>query len=151
MRPPDVSIAGQAITSSSADTTQNEPGQAAPEPARDAILPRSLRLTMMTAPLAAAVALGSLVGSINASAGRKFLTESQQRSGDWVDPAQLCDIDRNPSRLIFAEQLGCRAPVGLLPRNRHTPAFGQAISAAFDLRSTDENDPYLYRCTCGTL
>jgi hypothetical protein len=24
-----------------------------------------------------------------------------------------------------------------------------AISAAFDLRSTDESDPYLYRCTCG--
>jgi len=54
-----LSIAGQAITSSSADTAQNEPGQAAPEPARDAILPRSLRLTIMTAPLAAAVALGS--------------------------------------------------------------------------------------------
>ena len=65
-------VTGQAITSSSADTAQDEPGQAAPEPARDAILPRSLRLTTMAAPLAAAVALGSLVGSITAGGVTQF-------------------------------------------------------------------------------
>jgi hypothetical protein len=56
---------GHAITSSSADTAKDEPGQAAPEPARDAILPRSLRLAM-AAPLAAAAALGSFLGSLTA-------------------------------------------------------------------------------------
>jgi hypothetical protein len=55
--------AGQAMTSSSADTAKDEPGQAAPEPTRHAILPRSLRLTVMAAPLAAAAALGSFLGS----------------------------------------------------------------------------------------
>ena len=65
-------VTGQAITSSSADTAQDEPGQAAPEPARDAILPRSLRLATMAAPLAAAVALGSLVGSITAGGVTQF-------------------------------------------------------------------------------
>jgi hypothetical protein len=59
--------AGQAITSSSADIGKDEPGQAAPEPTRDAILPRSLRLTVMAASLAAAAALGSFVGSLTAS------------------------------------------------------------------------------------
>ena len=59
--------AGQAMTSSSADTAKDEPSQAAPEPTRDGILPRSSRLTMMAAPLAAAAALGSFVGSLTAS------------------------------------------------------------------------------------
>jgi hypothetical protein len=57
--------AGQAMTSSSADTAKDEPGQAVP--ARDEILPRSLRLIMMAAPLAAAAALGSFAGSLTAS------------------------------------------------------------------------------------
>jgi hypothetical protein len=34
---------GQAMTSSSADTAKDEPDRAAPGPARDEILPRSLR------------------------------------------------------------------------------------------------------------
>jgi hypothetical protein len=55
--------AGQAVTSSSAGTAKDEPRQAAPEPARDASLPRSLRLAMIAAPLAAAVTIGSFVGS----------------------------------------------------------------------------------------
>ena len=36
--------AGQAMTSSPADTAKDEPDRAAPGPARDEILPRSLRL-----------------------------------------------------------------------------------------------------------
>ena len=58
--------AGQATTSSSADTATDESGQAAPGPARNAILPRALHLAMMAAPLAAAAALGSFVGSLTA-------------------------------------------------------------------------------------
>jgi hypothetical protein len=58
--------AGQAMIPSSADTAKVEPGQATPESARDA-LPRSLRLTMMAVPLAAAAALGSFLGSLTAS------------------------------------------------------------------------------------
>jgi hypothetical protein len=54
--------AGQAMTSSSADTAKDEPGGAAPGPARDEILPRSVRHPMMAASLAAAAALGSFVG-----------------------------------------------------------------------------------------
>jgi hypothetical protein len=27
---------------------------------------------------------------------------------------QLCDIGRNPSRLVFGEQLGCRSPARLI-------------------------------------
>ena len=61
-----LSIAGQAITSSSADTAQDAPGQVAAEPARDAIPPRPLRLAMMAASLATAAALGSFVGSLTA-------------------------------------------------------------------------------------
>ena len=64
--------AGQAMTSSSADTAKDEPSQAAPEPTRDGILPRSSRLTMMAAPLAAAAALGSFVGSLTASGVTQF-------------------------------------------------------------------------------
>ena len=64
--------AGQAMTSSSADTAKGEPSQAAPEPTRDGILPRSSRLTMMAAPLAAAAALGSFVGSLTASGVTQF-------------------------------------------------------------------------------
>ncbi len=64
--------AGQAMTSSSADTAKDEPGQAAPEPTREKILPRSLRLTMMAVPLAAAVTLGSFVGSLTASGVTHF-------------------------------------------------------------------------------
>ena len=64
--------AGQATTSSSADTAKDEPSQAAPEPTRDGILPRSSRLTMMAAPLAAAAALGSFVGSLTASGVTQF-------------------------------------------------------------------------------
>jgi hypothetical protein len=64
--------AGQAMTSSSADTAKDEPGQAAPEPTREEILPRSLRLTMMAVPLAAAVILGSFVGSLTASGVTHF-------------------------------------------------------------------------------
>jgi hypothetical protein len=57
---------GQAIASSSADTAQDEPGQVAPTPARDAIPPRPLRLAVMAASLASAVALGAFVGSLSA-------------------------------------------------------------------------------------
>jgi hypothetical protein len=67
-----LAFAGQAVTSSSADTAKDEPGQAAPEPTRDEILPRSLRLTMMAAPLAAAAALGSFVGSLTAGGVTQF-------------------------------------------------------------------------------
>ena len=64
--------AGQAMTSSSADTAKDEPGQAAPEPPRDAILPRSLRLAMVAVPLAAAAALGSFLGSLTAGGVTQF-------------------------------------------------------------------------------
>lgn len=64
--------AGQAITSSSADTAQDEPGQVAAEPARDAIPPRPLRLAMMAASLATAAALGSFVGSLSAGGVSQF-------------------------------------------------------------------------------
>jgi hypothetical protein len=63
--------AGQAV-SSSTDTVKDEPGQAAPEPTRHGILPRSLRLTLMAAPLAVAAALGSFVGSLTASGVNQF-------------------------------------------------------------------------------
>jgi hypothetical protein len=63
---------GQAMTSSSADTAKDDPGRAAPGPARDEILPRSLRLPMMAASLAAAAALGSFVGSLTASGVTQF-------------------------------------------------------------------------------
>ena len=62
----------QAITSSSADTAQAEPGEAAPVPARDTILPRSLRLAMLAIPLAAAAAFGSFVGSLSATGLAQF-------------------------------------------------------------------------------
>ena len=62
----------QAITSSSADTAQAEPGEAAPVPARGTILPRSLRLAMMAIPLAAAAAFGSFVGSLSATGLAQF-------------------------------------------------------------------------------
>jgi len=64
--------AGQAIASSSADTAQDEPGQVAAEPARDAIAPRPLRLAMMAALLATAAALGSFVGSLSAGGVSQF-------------------------------------------------------------------------------
>jgi hypothetical protein len=64
--------AGQAITSSSADTAQDEPGQVGAEPARDAIPPRPLRLAMMAASLATAAALGSFVGSLSAGGVSQF-------------------------------------------------------------------------------
>ena len=64
--------AGQAMTSSSADTAKDEPDRAAPGPARDEILPRSLRLPMVAASLAAAAALGSFVGSLTASGVTQF-------------------------------------------------------------------------------
>ena len=63
---------GQTITSSSADTAQAEPGEAAPVPARGTILPRSLRLAMMAIPLAAAAAFGSFVGSLSATGLAQF-------------------------------------------------------------------------------
>jgi hypothetical protein len=63
---------GQAITSSSAETAQEKAGRTTPEPAKDAILPRSLRLAMMAAPLAAAAALGSFVGSFSAGGVTQF-------------------------------------------------------------------------------
>ena len=62
----------EAITSSSADTAQAEPGEAAPVPARDTILPRSLRLAMLAIPLAAAAAFGSFVGSLSATGLAQF-------------------------------------------------------------------------------
>jgi hypothetical protein len=62
--------AGQAMTSSSADTAKDEPGQAVP--ARDAIQPRSLRLTVVAAALAAAAALGSFLGSLTAGGVTQF-------------------------------------------------------------------------------
>jgi hypothetical protein len=64
--------AGQAMTSSSADAAKDEPRQSAPEPIRDAILPRSPRLTMMAASIATAAALGSFVGSLTASGVTEF-------------------------------------------------------------------------------
>ena len=64
--------AGQAMTSSSADTAKDEPGGAAPGPPRDEILPRSVRLPMIAASLAAAAALGSFVGSLTASGVSQF-------------------------------------------------------------------------------
>jgi hypothetical protein len=64
--------AGQAVTSSSADSAKDEPGQAAPEPARDASLPHTLRLAMMAASLAVAAALGSFVGSLSAGGVTQF-------------------------------------------------------------------------------
>ena len=57
--------AGQAM-SSSADDAKDEPGQAA-GPVRNEILPRSLRLPMIAAALAAAAAFGSFAGSLTAS------------------------------------------------------------------------------------
>jgi hypothetical protein len=62
----------QAMTSLSADTAKDEPGQAAPEPTKDAIRPRSPRLTMMAASIAAAAALGSFVGSLAAGGVTQF-------------------------------------------------------------------------------
>ena len=64
--------AGAAMTSSSADTPKSEPSQAGPEPARDAILPRSLRLAMMAVPLGAAAALGAFLGSLTAGGVTQF-------------------------------------------------------------------------------
>ena len=64
--------AGQGMTSSSAVTAKDEPGQAAPEPTRDAILSRSLRLAMMAAPVAATAALASFVGSLTAGGVTQF-------------------------------------------------------------------------------
>jgi hypothetical protein len=64
--------AGQAMTSSSADTAKEEPGQAAPEPARDEILPRSLRLTVMAASFAGVAAFGAFIGSLAASGVTQF-------------------------------------------------------------------------------
>ena len=64
--------AGQAIASSSADTAQDEPGQVAAEPARDAIPPRPLRHAMMAASLASAAALGAFVGSLSAGGVSQF-------------------------------------------------------------------------------
>jgi hypothetical protein len=60
------------MTSSSADTAKDEPDRAAPGPARDEILPRSFRLPLMAASLAAAAALGSFVGSLTASGVTQF-------------------------------------------------------------------------------
>jgi hypothetical protein len=66
------SAGGQAMTSSSADDAKDEPGQVAPGPTRDEILPRSLRLPMIAVALAAAAALGSLAGSFTASSVTQF-------------------------------------------------------------------------------
>ena len=71
--------AGQAIASSSADTAQDEPGQVAAEPARDAIAPRPLRLAMMAALLATAAALGSFVGSLSAGGVSQFWAYVRKR------------------------------------------------------------------------
>jgi hypothetical protein len=62
----------QAMTSSSADTAKDEPGQVAPEPTKHALRPRSPRLTVMAASIATAAALGSLVGSLTASGVTQF-------------------------------------------------------------------------------
>src|SRR5215472_11486592 len=62
---------GQAMTSSSADTAKDEPGQAA-GPARNEILPHSLRLPMIAAALAATAALGSFAGSLTGSGVTQF-------------------------------------------------------------------------------
>jgi hypothetical protein len=82
---------GQAMTSSSAGTAKDEPGQAAPDPARDAILPRSLRLAMIAAPLSAAAAIGSFVGSLTAGGVTQFcprgaLTSSSVAASDAQAP-----------------------------------------------------------------
>jgi|307.fasta_scaffold137091_2 hypothetical protein len=63
---------GQAMTSSSADTAKDEPDRAAPGPARNEILPHSLRLPMIAAALAATAALGSFAGSLTASGVTQF-------------------------------------------------------------------------------
>src|SRR4029077_4559160 len=62
----------QAMTSLSADTAKDEPGQAAPEPTKDALRPPPPRLTMMAASIAAAAALGSFVGSLAAGGVTQF-------------------------------------------------------------------------------
>ena len=64
--------AGQAMTSLSSGIAKDEPGQAASEPAGDAILPRSLRVAMIAAALAAAAAIGSFVGSLTAGGVTQF-------------------------------------------------------------------------------
>ena len=61
-----------AMTSSSADTKKGEPGLTVPEPTRDEILPRSLRLSMIAVPLAAAAAFGSFIGSLSAGGVTQF-------------------------------------------------------------------------------
>ena len=63
---------GQAMTSSSADTAKDEPDRAAPGPARNEILPHSLRLPMIAAALAATAALGSFAGSLTGSGVTQF-------------------------------------------------------------------------------
>jgi hypothetical protein len=79
---------GQAITSSSADTAQAEPGEAAPVRARDTILPRSLRLAMMAIPLAAAAAFGSFVGSLSAGGITQFWPRAPSSSSVAASDAQ---------------------------------------------------------------
>jgi hypothetical protein len=64
--------AGQAMTSLSLGIAKDQPAQAASEPAGDAILPRSLRLAMIAAALAAAAAIGSFVGSLTAGGVTQF-------------------------------------------------------------------------------
>ena len=82
--------AGQAMTSPSAGIARDEPGQAAPDPATDAILPRSLRLAMMAAPLAAAAALGSFVGSLTAGvAPRSLSVAASDAQAPNAEPAAL--------------------------------------------------------------
>src|SRR5207248_1745945 len=61
--------AGQAMTSSTADTAKDEPGQSAPEPTKDAIRPRSPRFTMIAVSIATAAALGSFVGTLTGRRG----------------------------------------------------------------------------------
>jgi hypothetical protein len=69
----------QAMTSSSADTAKDEPGQVAPEPTKHALRPRSPRLTVMAASIATAAALGSLVGSLTASGVTQFWPRRSKR------------------------------------------------------------------------
>lgn len=86
--------AGQAMTSSSADTAKGEPSQSVPEPTKDAIRPRSPRLTMIAASIAAAAALGSFVGSLTASGVTQFsLRVAPSSSSGAASDAQAANAE----------------------------------------------------------
>jgi hypothetical protein len=84
--------AGPTMTSTSADTAKDQPGQAAPGPTEDEILPRSLRLPMIAAALAAAAALGSFAGSLTASGVTQFWPRASDAQAANAEPAALSGL-----------------------------------------------------------